>query len=588
MERGLDYNSGIYDGVVGHADVNEALASADLAVLVGEQRLQAHFAADRRLPKLHAGDCRVLAFWQAFNRVPAAYREAFWRVGGCVALCRGAAAVFFSDRRRHQALHVGRRRRTVYLAEGLLAGLSADPRDESPASWALAAGLVHAICLLSDFVLLAGLVGYGRKQGRGRVFGAGDMPLLRQAAAGGPVARKEAEAETFAEAYATPLSGLGPQADTRAEEETALGLWDGEFEASWARERAGRLVECHAFPAVDFDRDLAHPAAYRMAEELGQEEAPRTFEEARHDYRDARRFGGRPPLVDWGRTRLPKPQAEILGWTVRLAPAGLMDFFGAYSRGCPDAIALIHPLWSYICRLSSDPAGVYSLFGRCRALAVAEGDACPEERWAPAVAGICCRLDGADDYAAMVERVRALGEAGQRALGQALGRLELQAADEWAPFKARKQGIVEAMRQALIQSGSEEAAPSPWARRAAPHADAQLQQVLDDPPHRWSSDPVGVMVCRRAYQRQLDAHGPADAEAAALLAALLVRLDRAPAYPRFLGYIADLGAPAVSALLYTLEEIGPDDEDRRAIYQEAQRHLGLALLRYRAARKKRA
>ena len=45
--------------------------------------------------------------------------EAFRQMGACVVLCRGAAAVYYGDRRKHQALHVGRRRRTVYLAEGI-------------------------------------------------------------------------------------------------------------------------------------------------------------------------------------------------------------------------------------------------------------------------------------------------------------------------------------------------------------------------------------------------------------------------------------------------------------------------------------
>ena len=237
MRRAQDFNTGIYDGEVGHAETNSALAGADLAVLVGEQRRQAHFAVDRRLPKLHAGDPRVLAFWQAFALVPATYREAFWQMGACAVLCRGAAAVFYHDRRRHQALHVGRRRRTLYLAEGLFNGLVEAPERTDSSSWALAAGLVQAICQLSDYVLLSALVGFGRKTPTEHVLSAGDLPVLRRLVTEAPVPRKADEIEAFAAAYQQALTQLAPQPDSRADEEKALDLWDGAFEAAWARAR---------------------------------------------------------------------------------------------------------------------------------------------------------------------------------------------------------------------------------------------------------------------------------------------------------------------------------------------------------------
>ena len=57
-------NLGIFDGEVGHVQINRAISAADKVILIGEQTRLPYFPEDMRLPKLHTGDPLVLLLWK--------------------------------------------------------------------------------------------------------------------------------------------------------------------------------------------------------------------------------------------------------------------------------------------------------------------------------------------------------------------------------------------------------------------------------------------------------------------------------------------------------------------------------------------
>jgi hypothetical protein len=581
MPSPADDNIGVFDGHVTHAEVNAALGTADKVILFGQQRRQPHFPQDRRLDKLHAGDELVLMFWRCFKLLPPSCRDSFFTHEISITLCRGEGMLFYDGCRRHQSLHVGIRRRTVYLPEILLR------RAADLQFWPLVEALCFAAWILADYAMLAAIIKPFRGRGQADVLGMGDAPVLRRLVATdghrGLSSARAFEVDEFVGAYLLPLGGLEAADLARTDAaQLAWKLFDVGCESAWAWDRVKYLKEVYDFPTDRlFDRDLVHPAAYVIAAQRDEQRLPQTFADVLHDYRDSCRFEVQPLLVKWGRHTLPKPQAVFLRQTVGLGPEGLIGFFAAYSHGNVEARQLVHPMWIYLCRLSSDPAGVHGLFGRCRALG-GQGEIADLGQL---VAGIFLRLDLSPSYADLVEKTLALGTAAHRALEELVERLELRQEDEWAPFKSRKQGIVDTAATALAKMNAQRPeTTSVWGKRKAVHADPLVRQTLEQLPHRCSSDPVGTLVYLKAYERQLAAHGPADAEANALLVGLLVRLDRSEHYAHFLGLIESLGAAAIGALVAAIEQIDPQDPGRRAIYQQARRYLGRSMTRYRRRR----
>lgn len=69
-------------------------------------------------------------------------------------------------------------------------------------------------------------------------------------------------------------------------------LFDDYYETLWAERKASELFEELEYPDYFLlDRDIVHPAAREMAAAAGQDQAPQSMDEARHDFRDHVRFG---------------------------------------------------------------------------------------------------------------------------------------------------------------------------------------------------------------------------------------------------------------------------------------------------------
>ena len=110
------------------------------------------------------------------------------------------------------------------------------------------------------------------------------------------------------------------------------------------------------------------------------------------------------------------------------------------------------------------------------------------------------------------------------------------------------------------------------------HEDEAIAALLDDNPHRLTSDPSGVLMYVRSYRRTLAEFGPADPDTNFQLASILIRLDRCPEYGQLVKRIIALGPPAISALYEVLEQMPDRDEWRAAIVEQARQILGQLLL----------
>ncbi|MEE2657201.1 MAG: hypothetical protein VX733_01775 [Candidatus Latescibacterota bacterium] len=601
-------NLGILDGPVDHEEVNLAIAGAHKVILFGEQTRLPHFPVDRRLHKLHAAEPLVLFFWKVLHKVPRHLREALIEGPISITLVRGDALLCFRDVRHHQAVHIGRRRRTIYLPEILLYQAEEKGYDH----WAIAEGVIYAAWMLLDYLLLVDvLTAFGERANecelpRAEVDDENGLrrprwtglrlsePLLRRLTEDHKRHRRshperiKSEVEEFIKGYRSRLIRVeGGNALSREPYEIARNLFDTELESRWAQAKMERIADVFDYPRMfQFDRDIIHGAARKLAQRKGHNVEAHSFEDALHDYRDALRFDPHPVKTEFGRSIVPKPRAVILTTIVDLGVDGLRGFFDAYRRGVPEAQDLVHPLWMYLCSLSSDPAGVFARVGKCRALVRHGGedgeDLCPALKPLDRhLVGILIRLDRLPRYRKVAQQLVRLGDAPRDELLEVIGNYGLADADEWATFKMKKQAIVSCACEVLdgLDGGaSEHRGPADMSRRRRIHEDGDLKRLLEDSPHRLTSDPSAVLMYVRSYRRTLSEFGAADPDTNFLLACVLIRLDKSDRYSEFLEWLSPLGPPAISALYGVLEQIPDRDERRRLILKEARRILGSILL----------
>lgn len=587
-----ELNLGLWDGQVSHQEINKAIVQADKVILFGEQNRLPYFTEDEPLPKLHAGDPSVLRFWKVLGKLPDIYTEALFERQISVTLVRGKSLLFFANWRRHQALHLGLRRNTVYLPEVLFHEAEIQGYDH----WAMAEGLFFACWMLLDYRLLVDIIkGYSQLDQSSPALGLGSPVLLRRLLKEHNLHRRSHEnkdrdeSEAFVAAYGVEFGHISQcQAQEQDTFVLAHQIFDASRETQWAQYKMECLAEVFNFPQrFALDRDIIHGAAKRIATELKQDIEPQNFAEALHDYRDALRFDDAPLLVEFGRGIVTKPQAAFLDAIVRLGFDGLVGYFSAFAAGDGKVMDLVHLLWKYLCNQSSDPAGVFTRIGRCRALAKTGST----EGLETAVAGVLMRLDLNPEYTTLVAQVGSIGAPAREELAALVDSLQLQDEDEWATFKLKKQGIVLRALE-LLEIHKEQAAVAQQqlllARRTAVHEDPRIVALLTDHPHRLTSDPTAVLKYWRAYQGLIGKLGMADPEVNFLLASLLIRMDRSEEYPYFLEQLPLLGPPAVSVLYDVFENMSADDKKRKKIWRSARQVLAGFLLKRNAGTRKKA
>ncbi len=581
----LEANLGLFDGDVRHEQVNRAIAGGHRTILLGEQTRLPYFPDDDRLHKLHAGDPLVLLLWKVLKKIPDNLREAIIDAPISLTLVRSDSLLFFENYRCHQALHIGCRRRTIYLPEILLH--SAEERGYD--YWALAEGLIFSAWLLLDYLLLVEVIkSYGDLLGQYPNYRLGEALQLKLIERGNghrrdSIDEHRSELGEFADAYRRRLLALRPQEVASGDSfAIAREVFDAEVEMRWAQDKMERIAQVFDYPRLFlFDRDIIHGTARELAEARNLPIEPRSFADVLHDYRDAIRFERRPLKATLGKSVMPKPRAVFLQSVVALGLRGLRGFLVAYGeRSEGDVRDLMHPLWMYLCSLSSDPAGVFSRMGRCRAI----GREGISEDWERHLAGVLIRLDRAENFRQMVAEVGQMGEGARVELEELVRVQRMGEEDEWEAFKGRKQGIVTHACMALdtldgVVDGKGEIN---W------HEDERICQVLADRPHRFSSDPSGVLMYMRTYQNVLKRFGGSDPDSLFMLASILLRLDKAENYPELLECVYAMETPAFSALHNAFEQIPERDVQRREILKQARILWSrmMARTRRRAARRK--
>ena len=581
-EEKADVNLGIYDGDVPHREINQAVSLADKVILFGEQTRLPHFPEDVRLPKLHAADDLVLLFWKVLNKIPDNLRRALIYGPISLTIVRDDALLSFRDYRHHQAVHIGRRRNTIYMPEVLLKQAEETGYDY----WAIAEGLIYAGWMLLDYALLVDVLtahGSGPANTSGRA-GRLSEPYLRAYVRTHNRHRRphperaKCELEEFIDGYKSAVVHVGAlNAFSTEPLEIAREVFDTELEHRWSQSKMERIADIFEYPRMFlFDRDIIHGAARDAALRRGQEIAPASFADVLHDYRDALRFDPAPLMTTFCKGIIPKPRAIFLQQVVELGRRGLHGFFESHRDGEVESLDLVHPLWMYLCSLSSDPAGVFSRVGRCRAL----GRSGIEDGLERALAGILLRLDKSPFYPEFIDQLIAMGDVARDEALQVIGLHRLRNDDEWATFRMKKQSIVSTACEILdrMDAGSGESTERVLAERRRLHEDEGIAALLADNPHRLTSDPSGVLMYVRSYKRTLAEFGPADPDTNFQLASILIRLDRSAQYHQLVRRIPQLGPPAISALYEVLEQM-PDRDDRRAaIVEQARQILGQLLL----------
>jgi len=581
--KGEEANLGLYDGEVRHEQINWSIAAGRKTVLLGEQTRLPYFPEDERLLKLHAGDPLVLLLWKVLKKIPDNLREALLDAPLSLTLVRSDSLLFFENYRCHQALHIGCRRRTIYLPEILFHAAEQRGYDY----WALAEGLVYTSWMLLDYLLLVDVIkAYGETVRALPNYRLGEALQLKLIGRHNGHRRDSVDANRselgeFADAYRKSLLALKP-ADVVQGDPFALAraLFDSEREKRWAQDKMERIAQIFDYPRLFlFDRDIIHGAARELAIAQHQPIEPRSFADALHDYRDSMRFERQPLKTTLGKSVIPKPRAVFLQTIVGLGARGLRGFFVAYTESEESEVRdLMHPLWMYLCSLSSDPAGVFSRMGRCRAIGREGLDEDGERH----LAGVLIRLDKAENYGEIAAEVGQMGEMARAELEDLVRAQRMSEEDEWEVFKSRKQGIVTRACVALdTLNGVVDAVD-----KVNLHEDELVCQLLLDRPHRLTSDPSGVMMYMRTYKNSLQRFGADDPDSDFMLASILVRLDKSEHYPTLLEHVFALGTPAFTALHNVFDQIPERDMGRREILKQA-RILWSRLLAQTRARARR-
>ena len=328
-----DVNLGIYDGQVVHDDVNRTLIAADKVILLGEQNRLPYFPDDQRLRKLHAADPLVLFTWKVLKKLPENLREALIDEPVSLTLVHGDELLYFKDYRCHQALHIGRRRQTIYLPELLVHAAEEKGYDH----WAIAEGIIYSGWMLLDYLLMLSVLRSYQLIARTTPARRLTESLLRSLVEDHNPHRREhvdegrSEVVEFVDGYKSGLVRIEPAevADTDPID-LAREVFDPEVEQRWAQNKMERIAKVFNYPRMFlFDRDIIHGVARECAKRQRQDISPQSFADLLHDYRDSLRFDDDSLMATFGKGVVPKPRATFLLQVVTLGARGLRGFFVA-------------------------------------------------------------------------------------------------------------------------------------------------------------------------------------------------------------------------------------------------------------------
>jgi hypothetical protein len=286
-------NTGMREGLITHEEVNEALRHADMTVIFGQQtRIRdGVMLPDRRLQRFHAGHDMVNFFYGAVRQLPEYFITALLESNVSVTLVKGPELLVFHGPREHQAFHVGRTRRTIYVPNQVLRAAFEKGYDY----WSLTEVIITESWPLLDYLLLLELIRVCQYHLRshytlGYSFVRDNLLRFnhhRRLEEDNP----ECEFETLFRHYSDALFALDRKIVDVDPFDIVDEIFDESRERFWANLKLYEISTAYRYPTYfQIDRDIVHAAAYRTAKELSIPLEPQSPADVIHDLWDESRF----------------------------------------------------------------------------------------------------------------------------------------------------------------------------------------------------------------------------------------------------------------------------------------------------------
>ena len=286
-------NSGLREGAIPHAQVNESIRLAAKTIVFGQQNRLRNglLMEDDLLPRFHAGHDLVKFFYGGIRQIPEYLLDAILAAGISVTLVMDRDLLSFEHVRQHQSCHVGYTRKTIYMPETVLTAAQAKGYDY----WAISEIIIQEAWPLLDYLLILELIRRAQVRLHERIslgyyFIKDTLRALNQHRQ--EVAENEENEFTlFYRRYADDFHSWTRSILDRDPYEMVDEIFDEYLERIWAEWKIDAITYAYSYPTYfSLDRDIVHPAAYELAEIQGLPLAPETVEEIIHDLCDVARF----------------------------------------------------------------------------------------------------------------------------------------------------------------------------------------------------------------------------------------------------------------------------------------------------------
>ena len=288
-------NSGLREGDISHAEVNEALRQLPKTIIFGQQnRLRdgVLIEEDERLDRFHAGHDLVRFFYGAVRQLPDYLVDALLANGVSITLVKSDDLLVFQHARAHQSFHTGRTRKTIYMPQLAIHEASQKGYDY----WAISEVIIEESWALLDYLLILELIRRCQQHLHehytlGHAFVRGTLDQLNRHRKQNEKT-KDNEFQHFFDHYKPDFFRLGPTILDADPYDLADEMYDEPQERTWASNKLYDITEAFSYPTYySVDRDIIHPTAFRIAGVRGLPVAPETIDDILHDLGDSARFG---------------------------------------------------------------------------------------------------------------------------------------------------------------------------------------------------------------------------------------------------------------------------------------------------------
>ena len=582
-------NTGLREGDIPHQEVNTALRTYPKTVIFGQQtRLRnGVLLPDEKLSRFHAGHDIVKFFYGAVRQLPPYLVDGLLDMNVSVTLVGGPQLLVFHHPRAHQSFHIGRTRRTIYMPEAVLR----EAYNKGYDYWAISEVLIQEGWALLDYLLIYEFV--RRCQDRLQRRYTLSYSFIRDTLHNLNKHRHDSEEDDedefdmFFRYYAEHFFALDRQIVQRDPFDATDEIYDESRERFWAALKLHDIGRVYRFPTYfALDRDIVHGAAFRIASELSMPLEPQTTDEIMHDLWDEARFK---------LSRSLKTE-ELLERLIAMGAEGIQAFLETVAEeqvfgyqfvtanrydGHDVFAAFKKMLQNYSSTLHAEVPGClgfefnnlyqhylhnkrFELFERFKTMTRQAQDehVFQVREMLFRVVEVRLHPQRAPDFKRAIEfaaSARQLIETGEQLLEPVEAHLAVEhICGLLARLDRHPLYHTEYLDQYRALSGNEHIVLK---ENIQPEIE-RLYAHVPERPYNFSSDPQGVRARHHQFQ-QMRRNDPDAQQLLALLAALLVRFDRAENYDELVEQVRGLGVYAHPALEEIAAEERPTDEDGR-------------------------